>query len=105
MFGQSLTYSHDIFLARVYNSEEEEARNHLPIKNDQDMRVIFGRTNLREAAISIMKKNLASASSGINTFVATVRNELFSDAYQERRCLANRAGGFNSKSGSKVSLS
>ena len=84
---------------RTYNSEEEEARSHLPIENDQEMRLIFGRVNLQEATISIMKKSLtfSKGPQGCNTFLAQVRTVLFSDNYQERRSLANRSGGFNSK--------
>ena len=59
------------------------------------MRLIFGRDNLQKATISIMKKKLVYIS--LQRFLGQVRNELFSAPYQERRCLANRTGGYQSK--------
>ena len=81
-----------ILLGRIGNTEEEEARQHLPIENDQDMRLVFGKFGVSSATLALVKRNVKYS----DNLVSDIANFLFSGTYQEKRCLANRSGGTNS---------
>ena len=77
------------------NADEEEVKQHLPIQDDKDMRMVFGNAQLRSAAMAILKRNLRL--SGGDACLVEIRTALFSENYQLKRCLADRGGGAKSE--------